>query len=286
MTTPFTRKRLARGLSKASQMIQLWAINAFSHSSAIGDADVAVSLTSYGKRARMAHLTIESIARGSVKPKELILWLDDPSIYASLPAGLRRLQRRGLSIRLTSNYGPHTKYFPYVIEHTRHTRALITADDDTLYPKKWLLGLERAAQEAPSTIVCYRARRVSFDLSGNLRPYHDWPDVTTTSITHRNFFLGVSGVRYPEAFLQELRERSDGFLEHLGHVDDIWLNLVALRSGYPARQVTSSACDFPLLLGSQEGALSHTNVNGGNNDRALAATFGPTEIALLLSAPE
>ncbi len=100
-----------------------------------------MSLTSYGPRIATVWKTIESIGAGSVKPRRIILWLDDPAALADPPASLRRLQTRGgLEIRGCPDYGPHKKYFPYVTsilpEHP--TRTLVTADDDVYYPATWL----------------------------------------------------------------------------------------------------------------------------------------------------
>ncbi len=71
-----------------------------------------VSLTSYGTRIGRVAYAIESIAAGTARPRRLVLWLDDPTRFAARPAALRRLERRGLEVRLTENLGPHTKYFP------------------------------------------------------------------------------------------------------------------------------------------------------------------------------
>ena len=52
----------------------------------------------------------------------------------SRPESLRRLERRGLEVRLTQNYGPHTKYYPSLADAIADGLPLVTADDDILYP--------------------------------------------------------------------------------------------------------------------------------------------------------
>ena len=81
---------------------------------------------------------IESIAAGRTRPQRLILWLDDPLQYDHRPAALRRLEARGLEIRLTENWGSHKKYFPALSIALGDDLAIATADDDTLYPRSWL----------------------------------------------------------------------------------------------------------------------------------------------------
>ena len=124
-----------------ADMLWLTLRNHFSRSAiSIGGHGPVVSLTTYGKRANKAYLAIESIARGSLLPSRLILWLDEQVLYDDLPAPLFRLTRRGLEIKLCKNYGPHKKYYPYVESQTTFTSPLVTADDDTIYPRSWLAG--------------------------------------------------------------------------------------------------------------------------------------------------
>src|SRR5690606_5888706 len=93
-----------------------------------------VSLTTHGERISRVHIAIESIAQGNQLPGRIILWLDEPDVLDALPQALRRQAARGLEVRLSSNYGPHTKYFPYVRSEAVHHVPLATADDDVVYP--------------------------------------------------------------------------------------------------------------------------------------------------------
>ncbi len=123
-----------------------------------GDAPVVVSLTSYGKRVQDVSLAIESIGAGRVRPRRLILWLDDERILAALPESLTKQMARGLEVRSTQNYGPHKKYFPYVRSVESHELPLATADDDILYPRYWLAGLMTAYVERPEVVSPATAR--------------------------------------------------------------------------------------------------------------------------------
>ncbi|MFS0792869.1 hypothetical protein [Microbacterium sp. 1P10AE] len=256
-------------------MISLQIRNELSRVPVTGTVPAIVSLTSYGKRVAQVHLTIESIARGAVKPSRLILWLDDPEIYANLPKSLRRLQRRGLEVLLSENFGPHTKYLPYVLSDTTHELPLVTADDDTMYPVWWLERLYASWSRDPQNVYCYRARVVTFTPEGDLATYLDWPEVSSTVPRLRHFALGVSGAIYPPHMLAELRRRGATYDPALRHVDDIWLHSIAVSLQIRVAQAEPSPHDFPLLLSSQDVGLRHRNLDGGNNDKAAVVAYPP-----------
>ena len=240
-----------------------------------------VSLTSYGPRIKTVHLTIESIARGLERPARLILWLDDRDALANLPRPLRRLQQRGLEILPTDNFGPHKKYFPYVRSEDTSV-PLVTADDDVLYPEWWLAGLAAAYRANPGAVHCYRAHVAKVEPDGaRFRPYADWSPCTSMSPSHLNFSTGCSGVLFPPAVLSALKEAGSGFMGRCDFADDIWLKLHALRSGCPVAQITDVPVRFLGLLRTQGVGLFKSNLFGGGNDRALAATFDTPDLRRL-----
>ena len=159
-----------------------------------------VSLTTFGKRTDTVHLAIESIGRGRALPSRIILWIDDQGRFDSPPQAIRRLQRRGLEIKLCTNYGPHTKYYPYVASEEAFPTALVTADDDVLYPRYWLQKLVEALREYPETVNCYWAHVISVRAEG-ISEYANWKLCGSTSPSVRHLATCVYGVIYPPAFL-------------------------------------------------------------------------------------
>lgn len=242
-----------------------------------------VSLTSYGPRIRTTHLIIESIGRGRLKPSRLILWLDEEEALANLPKPLQRQRERGLEVLRTENYGPHKKYFPYVSSLSEHSDPLVTADDDVLYPTNWLEVLEQRAQSSPQDVTAYRARRVSFDESG-LAPYEAWPFSADGSPSVLNFATGHSGVHYPPAMLDRLRELGADFLDKCPRADDIWLHWTALRTGRRVQLVHEQSSEFDTLAGTQAGGLRHLNITDGENDRQIRATYSAEDLRDLAAA--
>jgi hypothetical protein len=276
-------RKVAKRASSHAGLLFLRLANRVSTSPVLGDAPAVVSLTSYGNRIDTVAYTIESIAAGAVRPRRLVLWLDDAQRFAARPAALRRLERRGLEVRLTDNLGPHTKYFPALELAISAGLPLVTADDDILYPRAWLAGLVAAGREHPDVVNCYRGSVMALR-AGAVAPYSDWPrckDVTTSAA---HFATGVSGVRYPEAMLTALSERGTAFVDRCARADDIWLHWVALQAGIGVRQVGPRARHFPYVPGTQEDGLLAENVGQGANDRYVAGLYGPEDVAKLAAA--
>lgn len=279
------RRRVLFQLRKGrlvTEMQQLRLKNIYSRQSVTHPAGPVLSLTSHGYRVETVFATIESIGRGTVKPSRMILWLDEPQVYHNLPDTLKRLRSRGLDIRLSENFGPHTKYFPYLELHEEFGRPLVTADDDILYPGDWLSRLTQAYRASPSSIHAFRVRRIQLNRR-SFKPYTEWNLATTTYPSHLGFITGVSGVIYPPQFLHVLKEQGRGFEDCCPGADDIWLTVNALRAGFKIAQVDKSARLFRKIPGSQRDRLFDSNVVLGENHRQLMTTFSDQDLWALRS---
>jgi hypothetical protein len=235
-----------------------------------------VSLTSYGKRVETVYLTVESIAAGSLLPSELVLWLDDAKLFDALPPSLERLVRRGLTINLTNNYGPHTKYYPFVESREAFPTPLVTADDDIIYPTSWLAELVAAYTRNPSVVNCHRARVIALD-GEELAPYLQWHLCESTEPAWHHFLNGVSGVIYPPKLLAALKAAGTAFVDCCPKADDVWLHATALRQGYRVVQIGKRPMHFPIVPGSEEIALFPTNMASGN-DSQIKKTYTREDI--------
>lgn len=279
----FTRK--ARGAVR--RLIALFVgaylalVNRFSKRSVTGGENVVVSLTSYGKRLQSVYIVIESIARGTARPTRLILWVDDTNLFQNPPRALRRLQGRNLEIRLCENYGSHKKYYPALeIMKSGNYERLITADDDAMYPRRWLTRLSAAQQESPGAVVAYRARKVRLTADG-FAPWKEWPLVReiTPRLTHVG--IGEAGVSYPRHVIYALISRGESFKAVAPRADDIWLHSTAVSVGVPTRQVSQKPLQPLMVPGSQAIALAHSNISGGENDTQIAATYSSHDLEVL-----
>lgn len=262
----------------------LWADvrNRLSHETVLGDSPVVVSLTTHSIRVRRVHRTLESVGRGTRKPRRLILWLGTRERQQALPRALQRLQARGLEVRYTEDCGPHTKYFPYVCSEPQHALALVTADDDIWYPAFWLDRLWRAHAAQPGLVHCYRARRVRLD-GERLWPYETWPFMDDDRPGPTVFATGVGGVIYPPPLLDALRDEGSAFQRCCPKADDLWLHVTTLRKGFMARQLNPAVMEFNTLPSTQSVGLQNQNVAMARNDTQAAATYTGPDFARMLA---
>lgn len=275
-------KRQARRIAGAAHEARIEWPNRLAARSVTGSADVVVSLTTHGPRVNRVHVTIESICAGKVRPARLILWLNPGSDTATLPAPLARLQRRGLEVKFVENFGPHTKYYPYVASQEKHVRPLVTADDDVIYPPDWLERLVDAHRAEPEYSHCYRARRVALE-GASLAPYNTWQFDTSGVPSLLNFATGVAGVIYPPGILQRLKELGDQFRACCPKADDLWLHVVAVRHGVRIKQLAGHAVDFDVVRGTPASGLYHYNLVGTGNDEQIEKTYTQQDVQTLLA---
>jgi len=242
-----------------------------------------VCLTTYGARITMVHLAIESIARGSMLPSRLILWIDDASAMQHLPPGLRRLQKRGLEVRLCRNYGSHKKYYPYLESLQDIDVPLVTADDDLLYPRSWLKRLYEAYLRYPNVVNCHRARVIQLK-EGRLIKYEQWDLANSSQASLLHVAGSGAGAIYPIPLQLALKRQGTGFLHCCPKADDIWLHVQALRAGYRVRQIDTQLFRIREIPGTQVTALCHDNVTCGGNDRQIALTYTAMDIRIMSRA--
>lgn len=238
-----------------------------------------VSLTTYGRRTQQVYLAIESISRGLLRPSRLILWIDEVDVLRHLPVELLRLQKRGLEIKICQNYGPHKKYYPYLLEQESFEKPLVIADDDTFYPRDWLSRLDQAYREQPRMIYCYRARRIKMD-GHDMTPYTTWKMVRDTDASYLNLATGCAGVMYPAEVLEYIKKQGTAFQQCCPMGDDLWLHANSILAGFRIRQVVKK---FHLLEipGTQANALYRTNISEGN-DAQIEKTYAAEALAVLL----
>src|ERR1017187_7269953 len=229
-------RRVLRELVGYMQLAPLPLINRYGRSPVTRPGGPVVSLTTYGRRAKTVYLAIESIARGEVRPSRLILWIDEIELFENLPGTIRRLQRRGLEVRLCENYGPHKKYYPYVESQDSFDIPLVTADDDILYSRYWLNKLVEANRQFPEAVNCYFAGKIKFD-KGSGRMCIEGKSCHSTDPSFYHYSLGGAGVIYPPPYLLALKSAAAVFMSCCPTQDDIWLHVMALRSGYKVRQI-------------------------------------------------
>lgn len=234
--------------------------------------DYIVSLTSYPARIPGCHRTIQSLLEQNVAGNNVVLWLareEFPGLEKDLPSELLTLVGDKFHIEWCDNLYSYKKLIPALAKYP--DKVIITADDDVIYPQKWLQGLLDEHLTTPNEVLAYRGRTFSVQPDGSIPRYRDWP-VNDVFARENSFFLptGVGGVLYPpRIFFQDVAQ-SDVFLDICRHGDDLWFWAMYTLNGVRARCV-EAYIDWNRLgyrEGTQEYALYKNNI-AGENDKML-----------------
>lgn len=248
--------------------------NRLSRKSILSDTGPTLSMTTYGVRFQTAHLSLEAIARGKILPSRAILFVDDNELFNQPTKGLRRLMKRGLEIQLVENFGPHTKYYPFLELVSDFDRPHATGDDDHIYPTWWLEKLSSSIKRNPEYLHAYRAHCIRLNESGTeALPYLEWGPGITTAPSNLNFYTSSMGEIYSPEFLRIAKQRGREFLDSCPKNDDLWLTSLAIENDVPISLVDGINRTFPAIPASQQLTLETTNVFGGYNDVQIRDTF-------------
>ena len=248
--------------------------NRVSKRSLLSESGPTLSMTTYGIRFQTSHISLEAIARGHVRPSRAVLFVDDEELYNQPTKGLKRLMKRGLEIKLVENFGPHTKYYPFLELVDDFDRPHATGDDDHIYSKWWLKRLSSSIEQHPEYLHAYRAHHIRLNPEGTeALPYLEWGPGITTAPSNLNFYTSSMGEIYSPDFLRTAKQRGREFLQCCPKNDDLWLTSLAIENHVPISLVDGMNRIFPAIPASQQVTLESTNVYGGYNDVQIRDTF-------------
>ena len=263
-------------------MMKLRLLNRLSSRTMLSQTGPTLSMTTYGIRFQTAHISLEAIARGTTRPSRAVLFVDDETLYNHPTKGLQRLVKRGLEIKLVENFGPHTKYFPFIEMMEDFERPHATGDDDHIYPKWWLQRLALSIEKMPGALHAYRAHCIRLNEEGTeALPYLEWGPGITEEPTNLNFYTSSMGEIYSPEFLRIAQQRGREFLEVCPKNDDLWLTSLAIEENVPISVIDGINRTFPAIPASQQLTLEATNVFGGYNDVQIKDTFTEEILAKL-----
>ncbi len=226
-----------------------------------------VSLTSHYRRFRSLAIALTCLLRQTIKPDEVVLWLD-PIEHGQLPADVLGLTMEGLTIRITEDLGPYTKVAPAMAAYP--DAFIVVADDDKYYAMDWLEKLVDAWVPGERALLCNRAHRMRFDSAGNPLPYLEWKhEIETPELADDLFATGCGGILFPPGLLPIEVWDQEAYQMLSPTNDDIWINCMARLHGCSIRKV-GGLFRVPDLPDTQDVALAHAN-RGGANDRQLRA---------------
>lgn len=218
---------------------------------------VVVSLTTIPSRVKQVHLTVRSILSQNSKPKKIVLWLHE-SFKENLPGNLKRLQGDIFEVRYSPHTFSHRKLMHSLVAFPKD--AIVTVDDDMMYPPEFLEKLYSAHLKFPKDVTTHYARKISFDDFGNPLPYLQWPYIGKQPENAKFVMpVGVFGVLYPPHCLDK-RAIDVPLIKKLSpKSDDLWFKTMALLKGTKARLSEDRPSKSILILGTQRDALKRTN---------------------------
>ena len=228
-----------------------------------------ISLTSIPSRLGRLHLAIRSLLAGEQKPEKVVLWLNH-ALRGAVPETLGRLEGPLFEIRFAGLTSSHRKLV-HALDAFPDT-TIVTCDDDVMYDSTWLRRLHSDHRRYPDSIIAHQCRRISYDETGSLLPYRQWPTETRTDITSPDLMpVGYGGVLYPADCLFADVCNADLFLTLAPEADDIWFKAMSLLRGTAVRR-SSQPGDKPVpIIGSQAVSLRKTNIGLDRNREQWAA---------------
>jgi hypothetical protein len=233
---------------------------------------LVVSLTSYPARIGGVHRVIGAILGQTVLPAKTVLYLADADFpHRRVPPSLGRLMSERFEIRFAArDLRSHLKLVPAVADFPGS--AIVTCDDDRIYPPGWLARFVEAAAETPGTVLCRRARRIRHE-DGSPLPYKQWPRVQGDATGLDLLALGIGGIYHPPGCLDRRLADPDLIARLAPTADDIWFKAMTLLTRTPIRRIPG-APDRAAPASPGDRPLRRINVAQGANDGQVAAVFG------------
>lgn len=239
------------------------------------DAEIVVSLTSYGKRLNSVCYAIESIMQQTKKANRIVLWLGEKDFDGIIPAALEKQKKRGLEIRRTKDIRSFTKIIPALKEFPN--AAIVTIDDDIIYDFDVLSNIIESYLTNPQCIHAFRFHVIKYDSNGKMKPYNKWDWCSFDVHNNKNnFFTGVGGVLYPPKCFDSEIFNENVFLEICKTADDVWLNAMARKSGIRMCKAfgrNQHGENYYELSEVQDVALRNSNVAECLNDKQLHSVW-------------
>ena len=176
---------------------------------------IIVSFTTTSSRIKYINQMVRSLYQQSMVPNEIYMWISkEPFLHdegippEEIPKKLQKLanfEDSHFNIRYTENVAGYRKLLPILEENkNRDDVVIITADDDIIYPERWLENLYQQFIKDNCIIAC-RARKITYSEDGTLIPYESWPLLNSWDY-HKELQLcptGNAGVLYLPAFFDD-----------------------------------------------------------------------------------
>lgn len=230
---------------------------------------IVISLTSIPSRLGTLHIVIRSLFDQSVRPKKIILWLNE-SMKGEIPSKLTTLECETFEIRFTSLKCSHKKLIHSIPLFPDF--PIITCDDDFIYYRTWLESLYLEHLDKPNTVLANHVRTISHDTNGRVLAYKEWIyDPQRDKDSKLLLAIGGKGVLYPPSALDYRYTDKDLFLKLTPKADDLWFKAMELLKGTPVRLSERTVPEPIPIAGSQKISLKKENIAGNKNKKQWEA---------------
>ena len=203
-----------------------------------------VSLTTIAQRLASLPAVLKSLLTQTQRPDRLVLnisaepyMLDSGIGFENLPTEVREMIVAGsVEAYRVRNIGSYRKLLPTLGRLAGDEAIIVTADDDVLYPERWLEGLWKA-HAANSCIAAYRTREIRLREGGGVRPYEEWPYTyelpeTAGKPSMYRVPTGRGGVLYRASYFSDLK-LLERFRQIAPAQDDMSFRLASMVAGIP-----------------------------------------------------
>lgn len=242
--------------------------------------DTIISVTSYPARIRSLYLTVQSLLWQKTSPTKICITLSTkefPGGLQSLPKNLvKQVSQHSLIeiIWTEDNFRSYKKLMPV---HEKYPElAIVTVDDDVIYPPNFMDCLLESSKRFPGAIVGTRGVYIGVR-NRKVTPYSTWLEADEGKPSHRILLTGRGGILYPPNSLDALAYNVELADSICRDADDIWFKIMAYRAG--TKNVKVRLVDeLPSRARTQKASLYRHNVFERENDRKIEKLFNEFSI--------
>jgi hypothetical protein len=231
--------------------------------------EVILSMTTYPLRAKFAYKTLKSVILQNDNHLEIFVFVFEED-YSKIAKRLSKLSKHQVKvIAFPHDLKQYLKIIPAL--QIFKDCAIITFDDDIIYPKGWLEGLLSAYVSHPKCQSGYRGQKVPQGEGLNPENYFSLDlfssFIETELAPEEILFTGVLGVVYPPHLFCLRVLDMETALKLSPRNDDLWLYFNAVHSGIRKIFLPNTFGEPLYFLGSQKMALWKSNDVGKMQNR-------------------
>lgn len=232
------------------------------------ESNIVVSMTTYPARIRTVWIVIESLFQQTVKPYKVVLYLAKEQFpNNNIPVKLKKMQKRGLTIKFVDDLKSHKKYF-YAIQEYRDY-CIVTADDDILYPENHLEKLWNEHINFPNTIICCWSHRIEFNTQNGFEPYNMWVDNSKEIPSFATLAVGCNGILYPPNSLPPMAFDKEVIISDVLYTDDLWLKCMEILNGFKCVNCNRNVLIYFTVFSTKKSGLWKKNTGTSRNNDVI-----------------